>query len=306
MDFSRLEYFRTIARLENMSQAAKELYISQPGLSRFVTKLEKEIGVPLFERRKGRIVLNSYGQLLLEVVNEAFAFLEAGVEKVQKEYLSMQGVLMVASSLDDYLADRLRDFWEEHPEIRIKQLTHSLPEFEDLLIHQNLDFAICTHAFTNARIQYERLSACPFVLICHRENPLARRNAVFLKETKNQPFVCINPALNRRDLEKMLGFVPYVNHEIGTAYILPGLFEKNAGVALVPLANYLNIIEKFPEHPFRVLQVKDEIPMAELGIVYLAGHALPLNAEIFINFLRRKEAEFLLDMESFLSKNISG
>ena len=65
MDFEHLNYFRTVARLGNLSQAAKELYISQPGLSRYLTKLEQEIGVPLFERRKGRIVLNTYGQIFL-------------------------------------------------------------------------------------------------------------------------------------------------------------------------------------------------------------------------------------------------
>jgi DNA-binding transcriptional LysR family regulator len=302
MKISQLEYFRTIARLENMSQAAKVLYVSQPGLSRFVTKLEKEIGVPLFERRKGRIVLNSYGKLFLNVVNEAFDFFEDGVKRVQNEYLCMQEVLMVASSIDDYLADRLQEFRIEHPEISIKQLTYSLSEIEDPLIHQNLDLAICTHALPGNRLQYEKLSACPYVLVCHRENPLARRNAVFMEEAREQPFICVNPALNSKNLEKMLGFSPRIDHEVGSGYVLFNILKTNAGVALVPLAHYLRIVQKFSDHSFRMLRVKDELPAAEIGIVCLAGRELPLNAKMFIGFLRRKETELLSDMECFLAK----
>ena len=63
MDFSQLNYFRAAARHGNLTHAAEELYISQPGLSRYLSRLEEELGVPLFERRKGKITLNTYGQL---------------------------------------------------------------------------------------------------------------------------------------------------------------------------------------------------------------------------------------------------
>ena len=86
MDFLQLNYFRAVARHGNMSQAARELYITQPGLSRCISRLEDELGVPLFERRKGKIVLNTYGQLFLANVNLAFDQLEQGTEAVRRLY----------------------------------------------------------------------------------------------------------------------------------------------------------------------------------------------------------------------------
>lgn len=55
MELTQLEYFLTVARLEHMTSASKALRITQPALSHAISKLESELGVPLFER-KGRNV----------------------------------------------------------------------------------------------------------------------------------------------------------------------------------------------------------------------------------------------------------
>ena len=53
MTLNQILYFQKVARLENYHQAAEELYISQPSLSRSMAALESELGVALFEK-KGR------------------------------------------------------------------------------------------------------------------------------------------------------------------------------------------------------------------------------------------------------------
>ena len=50
-------YFQKVARLENYHQAAEELYISQPSLSRSMAVLESELGVALFEKKAGELTL---------------------------------------------------------------------------------------------------------------------------------------------------------------------------------------------------------------------------------------------------------
>ena len=55
MELTYLYYFKVIAEKENMSRAAEQLHVSQPALSKTISKLEKSLGVTLFERKKGRI-----------------------------------------------------------------------------------------------------------------------------------------------------------------------------------------------------------------------------------------------------------
>ena len=65
MDSTHLMYFKAIAETQNMRQASKQLFISQPALSKSLASLEKELGCSLFDRRNGRLVLNVHGQELL-------------------------------------------------------------------------------------------------------------------------------------------------------------------------------------------------------------------------------------------------
>ena len=52
MELSQLRYFIAVAKLGNMSKAAETLFVSQPNLSTSISRLEEEVGVPLFERRR--------------------------------------------------------------------------------------------------------------------------------------------------------------------------------------------------------------------------------------------------------------
>ena len=75
MEWQQLEYFQTVARMQNMTSAARAMNITQPALSRSIARLESELNVPLFERKGRSIILNRYGELFL-----------TRVEKIMEEY----------------------------------------------------------------------------------------------------------------------------------------------------------------------------------------------------------------------------
>ncbi|GMA57787.1 hypothetical protein GCM10025858_22900 [Alicyclobacillus sacchari] len=54
MELLQLEYFQTVARLQHMTKAAEELQIAQPSLSKTISRLEEDLGVPLFDRTYGK------------------------------------------------------------------------------------------------------------------------------------------------------------------------------------------------------------------------------------------------------------
>lgn len=62
------------------------MFVSQPNLSTSISRLEEEVGVPLFERRRGKIALNQNGELLLKSVEQAVSLLDAGVQAVQDQH----------------------------------------------------------------------------------------------------------------------------------------------------------------------------------------------------------------------------
>ena len=123
MDLSQLHYFRTAARTGNLSQAARELFVTQPNLSRSIARLETELGVPLFEHRKGKVVLNEYGRIFLSGVENVFGELNTCMQTVQRLYENSQKMLSLGCSIDGFLPDVLQAFSRVHPEIG----AHPLP-----------------------------------------------------------------------------------------------------------------------------------------------------------------------------------
>ena len=82
MDIVQLKYFKAVAQTEHLTNAAKQLNVAQPALSVSISRLENEIGVPLFDRQGRRISLNKYGKMYLESVDQALTILERAQNEV--------------------------------------------------------------------------------------------------------------------------------------------------------------------------------------------------------------------------------
>jgi len=78
MELSQLEYFRVLGRVQHVTRAADELEIAQPTLSRAITRLETELGVPLFVPLGRSVTLSSYGTTFLAFVERSLDELRHG------------------------------------------------------------------------------------------------------------------------------------------------------------------------------------------------------------------------------------
>ena len=84
MNLAQLYYFRTLAKFEHYGKAAEALYITQPSLSNSIKNLEKEIGVPFFERVGRNVRLTEYGE---EFNKHICCALDETVISIQRNYL---------------------------------------------------------------------------------------------------------------------------------------------------------------------------------------------------------------------------
>lgn len=82
-DIYQLEYLISIAEHGTFSKAAKELHLSQSALSRSMQKLESELRVTLFERKKNKVELNRNGELAVECAKKVISQMQDMTEKVR-------------------------------------------------------------------------------------------------------------------------------------------------------------------------------------------------------------------------------
>ena len=144
-NLSSYRIFYTVANTGNISKAAKELYISQPAISKSIQKLEESVGCKLFSRSSRGVVLTDEGKLLYEHVSEAFETLTMGEEKLKRSIELGVGHLKigVSSTLCKYLRlPYLKEFIRQNPHISISISCQSTNDTLKLLEDNKIDIGL--------------------------------------------------------------------------------------------------------------------------------------------------------------------
>lgn len=144
-NLSSYRIFYAVANAGNISKAAKELYISQPAISKSIQKLEESIGVRLFDRSSRGVTLTQEGELLYSHVKSAFEMLSMGEDKLRRSIELGVGHLTigVSSTLCKYiLLPYLKDFIKKYPHINISISCHSTNQTLALLEDGKLDIGL--------------------------------------------------------------------------------------------------------------------------------------------------------------------
>ena len=144
-NLSSYRIFYTVANTGNISKAAKELYISQPAISKSIQKLEESVGCKLFSRSSRGVVLTDEGKVLYEHVSEEFETVTMGEEKLKRSIELGVGHLKigVSSTLCKYLLlPYLKEFIRQNPHISISISCQSTNDTLKLLEDNKIDIGL--------------------------------------------------------------------------------------------------------------------------------------------------------------------
>lgn len=143
MDIRYLNYILTIAEKENMTKAAEELFVSQSTLSQYLSKLESEIGTPLFCRNKGRLTLTPAGNLYIKAARQMVSIRNNLYQNIRA--LDHQGHITIGVTSQfalQMLTRIIPRFKEEYPEVTIEISETNVPALTRLLLEEHIDCGI--------------------------------------------------------------------------------------------------------------------------------------------------------------------
>ena len=129
----------------NISMAARKLYISQPAISKAISKLESSLGVSLFVRSSRGVKLTPDGEILLKQLDTAFHAIKQGEDTIESRKESGAGSLSIgiSTTLCRYLLlPYLQDFIKAHPEVKLSIFCQSSTETIAALENGLLDMGI--------------------------------------------------------------------------------------------------------------------------------------------------------------------
>ena len=144
-NLSQYKIFYEVAKAGNISKAAKELYISQPAISKAISKLEDSLGLSLFTRSSRGVQLTSEGEILFEHAKEAFDTLSRGEQELKRIQEFDIGHLRigVSNTLCKYvLLPYLKTFIDQYPHMKVTIESQSTAQTLSRLEQQKLDLGL--------------------------------------------------------------------------------------------------------------------------------------------------------------------
>lgn len=144
-NLSLYKIFNCVANTGNISRAAKELYISQPAISKAISKLEQNLEITLFTRNSRGVHLTEEGKMLYEHTKKAFEALQIGEDSIKKIHELGIGHIRigVSTTLCKYLLiPYIKKFIEQYPHIKITIDCHSTFATLNLLENRKIDIGL--------------------------------------------------------------------------------------------------------------------------------------------------------------------
>ncbi|RJE86209.1 LysR family transcriptional regulator [Paenibacillus sp. 1011MAR3C5] len=284
MDLQHLKYFQTVARLEHMTYAAQQLHMAQPALSVIISRMEEQLGMPLFNREGRRIKLNAYGKIYLEKVNIALHALEEG----QREMADLAGIetstITIAATTLNRFSSVLGPYLAAHPQANFRITQTAAEEMKVQLLHSGeIDFVFAAPPVTSDGIAGVNLLTEEIMLVVPPTHRFASRGSIRLSEAADEPFISLRPGYSFRDLTfsycAQAGFVPRVVCEGDEPASIGSLVRAGLGVGFLPAAAHKN------NSPLTFLKIEEPVCRRTMQLAWLEGRYLSEAARSFRDYV---------------------
>jgi DNA-binding transcriptional LysR family regulator len=279
IDVLGLQAFVSIAERGSFHGAASHLNLSQTALSHRIRKLEESLATQLFMRTTRQVTLTAAGTTLLPRAKKLFAELGEAIGElrgaaVEREDRVVFGCLPTIAM--ECLPKIISDFARAHPGVQVKVLDNSATEIAERVQAGDAEFGVTIVAANRWDLELKPVAKEPFVLVCHRDLPIAANRSLTWSQIQDVPLVRISAETGNRILiDDALGARRETlswRYEVQRVTTAVSLVRSGIGGAIVP------------QLAFDVVDADDVIAIAlkaptvtrTLGIVTRKG--APLNA----------------------------
>lgn len=241
MELRQLIYAIKIAEEHSFSRAAEQLHLAQPSLSQQILKLEKELGVRLFERDTSPLRPTYAGERFLETAHKILDLLEQ-LKKEMEDVADLGGGLLTIGSLPITGAHLmplvLPVFKKKHPGVEIRLMEETTSNLELLTARGSTDISILTLPVQDPNLEWEEILEEEICLAVPVDHPLSKEKEVDLRTLKDESFILLKKGQGFRHLSvkwcEEAGFQPRVVFESTNIETVQSLVAAGMGIGFVP------------------------------------------------------------------------
>ena len=295
MDIHQIEYITRLADIQSLTKTAEELFISPSALSQYLSKLENDLGTPLFKRVKGSWPLTEAGKTYVEAARDVvhrFKQMRKDINDIVANEIGVINMGITSPKSSQMFAGVFPRFKERYPNIRIKLSEGRARDLNLLAEKGMLDIVFSTSGFDYPGLVCQTLLHERFVLSVPKTHHLAylAKNApkgklatVDLRLFINEPFMLASPYMTFRLITdrmfRQAGFTPNILFESYNSPALYTLVDSGYGVSIIPMG-YMN------KKGASVYFLTEPVGEWDNIVVYAKGSRLSKAEEYFISLAR--------------------
>lgn len=230
MNLHQLKYFSDTAKSENLTKTAQKHNVPTSAVSLSIKKLEKELGVELFNRTTNTISLNQKGKILASEVSFVFERIDNAIKRITVYENENTEIKILLRARPKWVAEIIGEFLTQNPNVNfIISNDYSLENFEDF------DIVIDEQSNKYENWKNFLLSTEIICVKASKNSELVGKELCF-KDLSDQPFVlpCIGNGMRNRyeKICKQLGISPKVLIECNDRQILQYYVQSGAALTI--------------------------------------------------------------------------
>mgnify|MGYP002401650869 CR=1 FL=1 len=281
-----------MGKRRSFSQAAKDLYMTQPAVSQAIMQLEEELEIRLFNRSPRGVTLTSEGEMLYEYVNKAIQLIEAGEAKLLEYKHLTAGELSIGvgdTISRHFLLPYLEAFYNRYPNIKFKIVNGTTLEICELIKSGQVDIGICNFPVEDSALEQRECIQIQDTFVCGEKFKHVLGKPLSFDELVKLPLIMLETNSNSRKyveeylLSKGIAISPEI--ELGSHDLLLELARINLGVACVIRQFSTDYLESGLLYE---LKLKEPIPARSIGVCYLKGVPLSPASTKFVKLIENK------------------
>lgn len=211
MNIKQAQYMLAVFETGSITNAAKELYISQSSLSQMLKQIEDEIGVEIFNRQVKPIVPTYAGQIYLDTARQMLQLHDALSERLGDIRQESRGKLKIGISRQRgmlFLPLILPVFFEKFPLVEIELEEQGSVTLEKLVLNGNINLAFVTTGSRNNNLEYRLIENETLVLLAGEKSKISENlesgTPINIRDVQNERFVSVKTGHSIRTLQDSL------------------------------------------------------------------------------------------------------
>ncbi len=281
MTLKHLKIFLSVAKHENITRAAEELFMTQPAVSLAIAQLEENYQVKLFDRAKQRIKLTEHGKELLQyansIINNFEEFENLAYNKAKKVIVKLGTSLSIGEKL---LPSMLKDYENKD------NITFSIAPSDkiiELVLSGNLDLGLIETNDIDSRLTVINLTKDSLILVASKNYPVP--SEIKVEDLIQYPLLLRNSGTGVRNtfdnLIKSRNIIIKPKVESMSNLSLLEFAKKGYGIAILPSLIYNEL-----NNELKIIKIKNVDLIRQISLVYKNNKLLSSDELSLISFIK--------------------